>query len=226
MRYLVIGAAGHAQEVAWSLSSQVSGGGGRCELRFFDDGVPRGPVASGLGDVVGTIDEVSQHVEGDEVALVLGVGLPRTKVALVERLAGLGLPWTTVIHPRATIAPNVTLGEGTYVAAGAIITVNVRIGRFVTVNMHCQVAHDGVVGDFASLHPDTHLSGNVTIGEGCELGTGSVVIPGATIGDWAVLGAGCVAVHSLGGNSTYVGAPAGAVARKARFPIEGMRGSR
>jgi len=130
------------------------------------------------------------------------------------------------VHPRATIGPNVELGEGTYVAAGAIVTVNVRIGRFVTVNMHCQVAHDDVVEGFATLHPDVHLSGNVTIGVGCELGTGSVVTPSARLGDWTVLGAGCVAVRSLPGGATYVGLPAQAVTRHARFPVEGVRGSR
>jgi sugar O-acyltransferase (sialic acid O-acetyltransferase NeuD family) len=224
MRYLVIGAAGHAQEVAWSLCERLRGEGAPYELRFFDDRVPPGPLPSGLGDVVGTIDEVRSHAAG--AALVLGVGLPRLKVTLVERLAPLGLPWVTVVHPRATIGPNVELGEGTYVAAGAIVTVNVRIGRFVTVNMHCQVAHDDVVEGFATLHPDVHLSGNVTIGVGCELGTGSVVIPGARLGDWTVLGAGCVAVRSLPGGATYVGLPAQAVTRHARFPFEGVRGSR
>ncbi len=212
MRYLVIGAAGHAQEVAWSLREQMRAGGGTCELRFFDDRVPRGPLPSGLGHVVGTVDDVAAHAT--DAALVLGVGLPRLKLALVERLAPLSLPWTTVIHPRATVGPNVTLGEGTYVAAGAIVTVNVRIGRFVTVNMHCQVAHDGVVDDFVTLHPDVHLSGNVTVGTGCELGTGSIAIPGTRMGDWSVLGAGAVALESLDGGETYVGAPARLLGRR------------
>jgi len=224
VRYLVIGAAGHAEEVAWSLREQVHAEGGVCKLRFFDDRVPPGPLPSGLGDVVGTIDEVHEHADG--AALVLGVGLPRLKAALVQRLAALSLPWTTVVHPRATIGPNVRLGEGTYVAAGAIVTVNVRIGRFVTVNMHCQLAHDDVVEELATLHPDVHLSGNVTIGVGCELGTGSVVIPGARLGNWTVLGAGCVAVRSLPGEATYVGLPAQPVVRHTRFPVEGARGVR
>lgn len=208
MRYLVIGAAGHAQEVAWSLSEQLRSRCEHAELRFFDDGVSRGTVASGLGEVVGTLDEVSRHLGGDDVALVLGVGLPRIKAALVARLEPLGLPWTTVVHPRATVGPNVTLGDGTYVAAGAIVTVNVRIGRFVTVNMHGQVAHDDVVEDFATLHPDVHLSGNVRIGEGAELGTGAMVIPGLQVGAWAVLGAGAVAVGSVPSGARYAGMPA------------------
>lgn len=216
MRYLVIGAAGHAQEVAWSL---VEERGRDCELRFFDDAVGPGPVACGLGDVVGRLDDVANHVRGDEVALVLGIGRPRIKRAVVARLATLDVPWATVVHPRATIGPNVELGAGSYVAVGAVVTLNVRMGRFATINTHCQVAHDGIVGEFATLHPSAHVAGCVAIGEGCELGTGASVIPGVAIGDWAVLGAGCVATTSLRGGATYVGVPA----RAARSPAAERR---
>lgn len=208
VRYLVIGASGHAQEVAWSLSEQVQTRGERIDLRFFDDTVGRGRAASDLGEVVGKVDSIGDHILGDDVCLVLGVGLPRVKEKLVERLAAFDLPWATVIHPKATIGPNVVVGEGSYIAAGAIITVNARVGRFATVNLHCQVAHDDTLGDLVTLHPDVHLSGNVTIGKGCELGTGSIVIPGGRIGDWAVLGAGSVVIEALPGDQTYVGIPA------------------
>ena len=208
MRYLVIGAAGHAQEVAWSLQEQARAAGLAAEFRFFDDGLPSGVLASGLGKVVGRVDRVGEHAGGDEVELVLGVGLPRTKRRLVAHLAHLGMRWATVVHPSATLGPNVALGEGSYVGAGAVLTVSVRVGRFATINTHCQVAHDAVLGDFATLHPDVHVAGGTSIGDGCELGTGAIVIPGIAIGDWAVLGAACTAVRSLPGGHTYIGVPA------------------
>jgi sugar O-acyltransferase (sialic acid O-acetyltransferase NeuD family) len=213
MRHLVIGAAGHAQEVAWSLRAGL---GGRAELLFFDDRVPRGPLASGLGPVVGPLDAVRAHARpGDR--LVLGVALPRLKAAVVARLAPSGVPWATVVHPGATIGPGSEIGEGGYVAAGAIVTVNVRAGRFVTINMHCQAAHDDELGDLATLHPDVHHAGGVRIGEGAELGTGAIVLPGVAIGPWAVLGAACVATRDLPGTATYVGAPARELERRVRL---------
>jgi sugar O-acyltransferase (sialic acid O-acetyltransferase NeuD family) len=205
---LVVGAGGHAQEVAWSLQEHERGRGSSCEVLFFDDALAPGPLPSGLGSIVGPLDAVPDHAERRSSLLVLGVGLPQLKVQLTERLAATGLAWATVVHPRATIGPNVEIGAGSYVAAGAIVTVNVRLGAFVTVNMHAQVAHDGVVAAFATLHPDAHVAGQVQIGEGAELGTGAVVIPGLTIGAWAVLGAGAVAVESLEGGRTYAGVPA------------------
>lgn len=208
MRYFVIGASGYGQEVAWSLQAQAAAAGRACAISFFDDRMALGPVASGLGHVVGDIDAVERHAQGDDVALVLGVGLPRVKAAVVARLAALGLPWATVIHPSALVGPNVTIGDGSYVGAGTVCTVNASIGRFVTVNLHCQVAHDDVIEDFVTLHPDTHLSGGVVVEEGSELGTGSICIPGVRVGPWSILGAGAVAVRPLEGWSTYTGLPA------------------
>lgn len=208
MRYLVIGAGGHGQEVAWSLAEHERARGADCELLFFDDAVPPGPLGSGLGSVVGPLDAVPDHGDRRSALLVLGVGLPPLKAALTARLAATGIPWATVVHPRATIGPHVEIGAGSYVAAGAILTVNVRIGAFATINMHAQIAHDGIVAPLATLHPAAHVAGGVQVGEGAELGTGSSVLPGLTIGAWAVLGAGAVAIASLEGNRTHVGVPA------------------
>lgn len=208
MRYFVIGASGYGQEVAWSLGAQATAEGRAYHVTFFDDRVPAGPVPSGLGDVAGGIDAIAEHARGGDVALVLGVGLPRVKATVVARLAALGLPWATVIHPSALIGPNVEIGDGSYVGAGTVITVNATIGRYVTINLHCQVAHDDVIQDFATLHPDTHLSGGVVIEEGSELGTGSICIPGVRVGPWSILGAGAVAVRRLDGWTTYTGLPA------------------
>jgi sugar O-acyltransferase (sialic acid O-acetyltransferase NeuD family) len=225
MRYLVVGAGGHGQEVAWSLAEHERARGSSFELLFFDDGLPPSPLASGLGSIVGPLSAVPDYVvDRRATRLVLGVGLPNLKVQLSERLAGTGLAWATVIHPRAVIGPNVAIGAGSYVAAGAIVTVNVEIGTFVTVNMHAQVAHDGIVASYATLHPNAHVAGNVRLCEGVELGTGAAVIPGLAIGSWAVLGAGAVAIDSLEGGRTYVGVPARAIASvSGRRRVGGVR---
>ena len=206
--------------MAWSLAEHERGRGAACELVFFDDALPAGPLASGLGNIVGPLDALPDHADRRGTLLVLGVGLPHLKARLTERLAPTGLAWATVIHPRAVIGPNVEIGPGSYVAAGAIVTVNVRLDAFVTINMHAQVAHDGVIGRYATLHPNAHVAGNVEVGEGAELGTGAAVIPGCTIGPWAVLGAGAVAIESLEGDRTYGRRPGGshpAPRRRARL---------
>ena len=70
---------------------------------------------------------------------------------------------------------------------------NVLVGRFATINMHCQAAHDAVLADFATLHPGARLAGNALIGEGTEVGTAAAVLPG---------------------DATYVGLPARVLRRR------------
>src|SRR5262249_40095524 len=144
----------------------------------------------------------------DDVRAVLGVGLPRIKAALVARLAPLGLRWATVVHPSATLAPGVSLGTGSYDAAGAILPVNVRVGCFATGRGHGHIADGSMIGDLVSRHPDAHVGGEVHIGEGAEIGAGAVVLAGTPMGPWAVVGAGGVAVRPLNGGRTYGGVPA------------------
>ena len=74
MRYLIVGAGGHGQEVAWSLAEHERARGSRFELLFFDDGLPVGPLASGLGlkraGGVGMVGEPAQrasHAERCEI---------------------------------------------------------------------------------------------------------------------------------------------------------------
>lgn len=216
MRYLVVGAAGHGQEVAWSLREALRAlGEDDAEIAFLDDAVPAGSeVACGLGPVLGGVDVARREAARANTRLVMGVGLPRTKAAIVRRLDVPDHVWTPVVHPSVIVGPNVTMGVGTYVGPGAVLTVNVHLGRFVTINTHCLVAHGGTLGDFTTLHPDVHLSGDVSIAQGCEIGAGSIVIPGLTVGEWAVLGAGAVAVDHAPGGRTHVGVPAREVARR------------
>lgn len=216
MRYLVIGAAGHGQEVAWSLREELRALGEHdAEIAFLDDAVPAGSeVACGLGAVLGGVELGRREAARANTRLVMGVGLPRTKAEIVRRLDMPEHVWTPVVHPGAVVGPNVTMGVGTYVGPGAVLTVNVHLGRFVTINTHCLVAHGGTLGDFATLHPDVHLSGEVSIAQGCEVGAGAIVIPGLTVGEWAVLGAGAVAVDHVAGGRTHVGVPARELLRR------------
>ena len=82
MHFLVVGAGGHAEEVAWSLREQERARGHSCRISFFDDRVGPGSVPSRLGAVEGTLDDLGRHARGDGVRAVLGLGLPRTKAAV------------------------------------------------------------------------------------------------------------------------------------------------
>ena len=132
-------------------------------------------------------------------------------VAMADRAIDRGRsanPFPTLVHPLAWLGNRITLGEGTVVCAGSLLTTDLTIGRHVILNLDCTVGHDAVLEDFVTVAPSVNISGNVAIGVGCDLGTGATLIQGISIGHWTTVGAGAVVVRDLPANVTAVGVPA------------------
>jgi len=144
----------------------------------------------------------------NECAYAIGVSDPRTRAQIADLAGSKGWLAQSLIHPTATEAFDVTIGEGTVIAAGARLMNHIVLGRHVHVSLNSTVGHDAILGDFVTIYPGVNISGNVILEEGVSMGTGSAVVQGVTIGRYAVLGAGAVVVRSLEQGRTYVGVPA------------------
>jgi len=139
---------------------------------------------------------------------VLGLGYPDVRARVDAELVARGLVAVTLVHPSATVGPDVVLGQGSVVQAGAQVTTNVRTGRHAHVGVGAVVSHDGVLGNHVTLAPRVALSGDVTLGDRVFCGVGSVVVPGCRIGDDAVIAAGAVVVGDVPPGVTAKGVPA------------------
>lgn len=198
----IVGAGGHAKVVI-----DAARASGLWEIVGLFDDDPRAASSRVLGvEVLGPADGATIDRLG-VTNLVLAVGSNRARLDLDARLDGCVI-WATVVHPRAYLACDVTLGEGTVVSAGAIIQPSARIGRHVIVNTGASVDHDCSVGDFVHIAPGSRLAGEVEVADLALLGLGSCVLPGRRIGRGAILGAGGVAVADVPDNSVAVGIPA------------------
>lgn len=153
--------------------------------------------------------------ENTNVSVVLAIGSPVARKRTAKRLVEVHPSrYATLIHPKAWVGDYVSVGYGSVVCAGALITTNISIGAHVQINIGCTIGHDAVLDDFVTLNPSVNVSGNVQLGEGVEVGTRSVLIPYANVGEWSVLGAGTVATKALPPNVTAVGAPAKVIKEK------------
>ena len=101
-----------------------------------------------------------------------------------------------------------TVGEGTIIYEGAILTANIEIGNHVIISPKCGVGHDSIIKDYVSLLWNVNVSGNDLIEEGVMMGSGSTVIQGKKIGKGSIIGAGAVVVNDIESFSTAVGVPA------------------
>lgn len=180
-------------------------------------------VIAGWGSVEAFLDEINpdgvvrgvpvRHPEsappGHEY--VVGIADPVVRRRLVALLDGRGLQPRTVVHPKATIAPDTSVGPGCVVLANAYVSSSVTVGAHVQVNYNATVGHDCVLDDFASVYPGANVGGRVTLGEGSTVGSGAVVRQGITIGTGAFVGAGAVVVSDVPDGVVAYGVPARAM---------------
>lgn len=147
--------------------------------------------------------------DNPDTSVVVAIGSPAAKRRVVEQIRSLATaPFATLVHPKAWLGDNVTLGEGCILCAGNMITTDIRIGKHVIVNLSCTVGHDAVIEDYVTVFPGVNVSGAVHVQAGADLGTGAKIIPGVTVGQWSIVGAGAVVVRNIPANVTAVGAPA------------------
>jgi len=138
---------------------------------------------------------------------VVGVGDPHARRSLATRFEQHGLEPATLIHPTASIGPDVIIGDGSIVCSHVSITTNVRVGKHVIVNPNSTIGHDCRILDFVTVSPLVAISGNVTVAECAMLGTGSAVIQKCSIGEESVIGAGAVVISDVNPRETVVGVP-------------------
>ena len=175
-------------------------------LGFYDDADELESSYNGL-PYLGKIEKL--NLLTDQTSVVLGIGDPKIKQKIISRLTNPNLRFPTIIHPSVIVSnDDVNIGEGTIICAGTIITCNIEIGSFVTLNLMCTVGHDTKIGDYSSFMPSVNISGDVLVEDGVYVGTGAKIINQLTIGQGTIVGAGAVVSKSLPANCTAVGIPA------------------
>jgi sugar O-acyltransferase (sialic acid O-acetyltransferase NeuD family) len=152
------------------------------------------------GEVIGTDADLPRFFKSGIKHCFIGVGSigdPSLRVKLYETAKKAGFSFPNVISSRATVSLHATMGEGNYVAPGAIINVGARIGNDCIINSGAIVEHDCVIGDFVHLSPGAVLSGGVTVGDQSHIGTGAAVVQYLKIGKGVMVGAGSVVTKDI-----------------------------
>lgn len=203
---VVYGAGGHGRETV-QLLEDINAHRARWDVLGFidDDPALHGRVVNGL-PVLGGTEWLDR--EADHVRIALGLASPTVKRRVIARLGRDAQRFTTLIHPAVRLCRWLEIGPGTAIAAGTVLTVNIAVGAFVTLDRACNISHDCRIGDFATIAPAVNVSGGVEIGAGCEIGTGVSTVKHVTVGEWSIIGAGAVIASDIPPNCTAVGVPA------------------
>lgn len=204
MKSIVIwGCGGFAREVAM-LAEQVG-----LEVIAFLDERPemKGEVIDGIR-VAGTLDDI-RDLRSSVSIVSAGVGNPALKQRFAAATEEAGFRHCEpIVHPHVYVSRHSSIGPGSVVCAGVVLTVNVRIGSHVIVNLCSTIGHDVRIGDFATISPGVNISGNVELEERTYLGTNAAVRERVRVGAGSVIGGGAFVRDDVPANSLYAGVPA------------------
>ena len=203
----IFGAGGFGREVAW-LARKIYGDGIRMSFLVNRPDLV-GSVVNGI--LVSDVEKFAANAPGTPT--VVGIGDPKGRQACTEICKSFGLQLVSLVHPGVEASETVSVGRGSVVCAGSILTTEIRIEEHVQINLNCTVGHDVEIGEFSTLAPGVHVSGRVRLGKRVYVGSGAVIINGTedrplVVGDDAVIGAGACVIRNVESQSLMVGVPA------------------
>ncbi|MCQ3931018.1 MAG: transferase [Chloroflexi bacterium] len=155
--------------------------------------------------ILGNFSWLKEH---SDVYVVCGVGTPHYRWHMIERLRELPISFATLVHPSVIKTRWITIGKGSVITAGCVLSNHITIADHVHINPSCTIGHDVTLGPFVSVAPGVLVSGNVNLYEGVYVGTGASIIEKKNIGAWSIVGAGSTVTKDVPANSTVVGVPA------------------
>jgi sugar O-acyltransferase (sialic acid O-acetyltransferase NeuD family) len=167
MRVAIVGAGGYGRV---ALDVLLASGFGDRVLGFYDDahaalsgevrGVP----------ILGDVGMLKSMLSVEPVHVVVAITENEARLQVANSLRGLGARFLTPVHPEAYVSEAAVVGDGSVVAAGAI------------------VHPDAAVGSHCFLGPRSVVDRDAEVGAGTWISAGAIVGPGARIGARVVLG--------------------------------------
>lgn len=201
---LLVGGGGLAREAA-----EAAAAGDDYEVvGVLDDDPARWGSQVAAVPVLGPSTAASDHPDA-HLLLCTGRGSARAAIADLLGEAGVGPDrWATVVHPAAVLPRTSSVGKGSLLLAGVVLTADVVLGEHVVVMPNAVLTHDDVVHDYATVCAAVALAGGVTVGARAYLGAGCLIREHVRIGGGAFVGMGSVVLRDIAPDEVWFGNPA------------------
>lgn len=212
---VIIGAGGFGREIVWLISSINKDKRLWNLIGFIDEDESKiGKIINGY-KVLGNLEYFKDN---RNIYYVCAIGNAKSRKEVVEKCREYKIKAATLIDPSVKMdKESCSIGEGSIICAGNILTTNINIKDHIIINLSCTIGHDVVIEDFVTIYPGVNVSGNCNLGSCSELGTGSKIIEGKSIGSNSIIGAGTVVIRGIKDNCTAVGVPAKIIKDKDRM---------
>jgi sugar O-acyltransferase (sialic acid O-acetyltransferase NeuD family) len=204
-KILIIGSQGHAKVIIdliqLSELYEIVG--------LIDDFRSKGEIVENY-HILGGIEDIPRlqtELRFSSGVIAIGDNWVRNKVYLNIMNLASNFNFISLVHPKASVAGNVVIEEGSVVMAGAVINSSARIGKHCIINTRSSVDHDSVLEDFSSIAPGVTLGGWTKIKSYSAIGIGTTIKDRITIGEHTIIGAGSLVLKDIKNLTIAYGSP-------------------
>ena len=202
---VIIGAGGFGREM-FAAAREAIGYGENFTIKGFLDGNPDALCGyCGYPDIIGT-PETYEIAKDDVFITALGsIAARRRCDAMIEERGG---QFISIVHRSASLGPNVTVGEGSFIAHNVVLTADIAVGRHSCVFHGTVIGHDTSLADYTHVYSLVSVGGGVRVEEGASVFPGARIVPRISIGERATVGIGSAVVRDVAPGITVFGVPA------------------
>ena len=158
--------------------------------------------------VLGPSKAVLEHPDASVLASVASPDDPLRRLRLVARLELPPERYATLVHPAAVVPGSASIGPGSVLHAGTVLTADIVLGAHVAVMPGVVLTHDDEVHEGVTFGAGARVAGAVTIERGAYVGSGALLREGIVVGAGAVVGMGAVVTRSVPAGEVWAGVPA------------------
>ncbi len=169
----------------------------------------RSDVHEGLPVVA--FEEIERYHPPGDVRLLLSIGYHAINGLRRQRHAqakAKGYRFASYVSSRASVWPDIQVGENCMIWEGAVIQPFARIGDNAIIRSGVHISHHCTIADHAFIASGATLGGNVAVGEQAFVGLGAVVLNGIAVAERSFVGAGAVLTADTEADGVYRGNPA------------------
>jgi len=160
---------------------------------FVDDTMPVGSeIIDGIRTVGGLSEQsfcASFAPQDFRVVFAIGYSNMGARLSAYQRLLEAGYGLFSIIHPRAVIEDNATIGDGCILLGGCVIDQGVTLGAVCYIDIGVTIGEDSVMGVNNYLSASCALGGSVTMGDNNFIGMNSTIVNNVEIGNGVTVNA-------------------------------------